>query len=212
MPLQRLGMGVPGAVAELAVAAAVHDLLVIGGVGVLIGHDIIQVLGEGRGAVIQPVDVFAEAVIRDAHVGVHGAAGIAAGFGPVVARVGGVYAGGPVQDRSGAGPADERSVRIADVPGHGRLAVLGVLRGAPDAEAGLLPAAVTVKCFVGHGGVDIQLIGAVGGVHPAFRGIVVAVLLTGESGHGKHGHNGENDKKHRQSAATEMIGFQSITS
>ena len=92
MGLQRLGMGMTGAVAELAVAAAIHDLLMIGRIGILIGHDIIQILGESRGAVVQPVDVLAEAVVTHAHVGIHSAASLAAGFSPVIPGIGCVHA------------------------------------------------------------------------------------------------------------------------
>ena len=207
MGLQRLGMRVAGSVAELAVAAAVHNLLVVGRVGILVGHDIIQILGKGRGAVIQPVDVFAEAVIADAHVGVHGAAGLAAGFCPVVARIGGVDTGSAVQDRAGAGAADERTVRVADVPGHGRLAVLGVLRSTPDLEAGGLLTGITMESLMGHGGIDVELVGAVGSVHPPLCGIMVAVLLTGKGRDSEQGHDGDNDQQHCEHATTAMLGF-----
>ena len=207
MGLQRLGMRAAGSVTELAVAAAVHDLLVVGRVSILIGHDIIQILGKGRGTVIQPVDVLAEAIIADTHVGVHSAAGLAAGFRPVVTRIGGVDTRRAVQDRAGAGAADERTVRVADIPGHGRLAVLGVLGSTPDLEAGGLLTGITMESLMCHGGVDVELVGAVGSVQPTFCRIMVAILLTGEGRNSEQGHDGDNDQQHCEHATTAVLGF-----
>ena len=205
MPLQRLLVGVPCAVAELAVGAAVHGLGVIGGVGVGVSDDIIQLLGELGGAVVEPVHVLAEAVIRRAHVAVHGAAGGAAGFRPVIAGIGGIHAGGAVQDNAGAFTAIKRAIRITYVAGHRGLTVAGVLRGAPDAKARVQVTARTVEGFIGHGGIDIQLVGAVHGVHPAFRRVMVAVLLTGESRGREQSQRHQDREEQRQDAASVII-------
>ena len=207
MGLKRLGMGVAGAVAELAVASAVNNLLVVGGISVFIGHDIIQILREGRGAVIQPVDVFAECVITEAKISVHRAAGFAASLGPVVAGIGGVDAGSAVQDCASTRSAEESTVRIADVPDHRRLTILGVFRSTPDLEAGRLLTDITVESLVGHGGIDVELVGAVGSVHPPLRRVVIAILLAGESGNGDQTHHGDDDQQHCEQPTTAMLGF-----
>ena len=132
--LQTAFVGVPCAVAERAVVTAVNRDHVVGVVHILVAHFFIQRLNEVGVTVIEPVDVFARAVILDTAVGVHRAAGVAAGFCPVIAGVGGVHAGNTVQNGSGAYAVQHRAVRILDVPAQSGLPVACVFRGAPDGE------------------------------------------------------------------------------
>ena len=60
---------------------------------------------------------------------------------------------------------------------------------------------------MGHGGIDVELIGAVGSVHPPLRGIVIAVLLAGRSGNSDQAHHGDDDQKHCEQPTTAMFGF-----
>ena len=74
----------------------------IGAVHILELHLFGQLLGELSGAVIEPVHILAEAIVIDAHIAVHRAAGVAAGFCPVEAGIIGIFAGGSVHHSAGS--------------------------------------------------------------------------------------------------------------
>ena len=147
------------------------------------------------------------ALVGRAAVGVHYAAVVAHGFGPVIACVESVDAGISVEDTAGAFAVHHRPVRIEDIPGQRGLAVAGVLRRSPDREGRVLLARMAVEGFVGHNGVDVQLIGAASGVHPMLGGVAVGGRLGGKGRAGEHGHDRENGQEKRENPATTGMGM-----
>ena len=184
--LQATFMGVLGAVAERAVVAAVNRDHVIGVVHIFIGHFLVQRLNEIGVTVIKPIDVFGAAIILSAAVGVHRTAGVAAGFCPMVAGVGGIHAGNAVQDGPRAGAVQQGAVRILDVPGQRGLAVAGVFRRPPDGKRCRLAAYEAVKRFRRGDGVYVQLIGPVDRFLPVFGGVAVKHLFRKHGGGKAH--------------------------
>lgn len=212
MPLQRGRCAVIGAVAEATVGAARGGLGMIPAVRVFIGHGLRQALSKLGGAIVQPVHIFAVAVVRFSHVAVDGAAVLAHGLGEVIAGVVGIHAGGAVQNGALAHAVHHCAVRIFDVAAHSRLAVAGVLRGTERLKAGGLAALAAVKSLTGDNGIDIQLVCAVVGGQPMLGGVMVAVLLRGKS-RGDQPHAEHNRQQQGQRPAGEMmISFQFVAS
>ena len=173
MALQRGCFRMDRSEAELAVMTALHGFGVIGVIGVFVGHNIVQLLGEAGSAVVKVIHVFGIVIGTRAAVTVHCAAVFAAGFGPVVAGVISVDAGIAVKDRSGSLAVNRGPIGILDIPRQRGLAVAGVFRGAPDREGRVLPTVVAVKCLMGNDGIDVQLVGAAPGVHPMLGGVTI---------------------------------------
>ena len=202
--LQRGVLCVVGAVTEAAILAARGDNTVVLPVYLLNLDALRQVLKEVGGTVIQPVDVFSVAVVGFRHVAVDGPAGLTDRLGPVVAGIISVLAGGAVIDVTLAVSVDGRAVRVFHVPVHGRLTVPGVLRGPVGQERGLLLALAALESLMGDNGVGVQLIGAVVGLLPVFRRVVIAVLLGG-GGRRHQGDQHHDGKEACQQRAGTMV-------
>lgn len=181
--------------AEAAVRAALGGRGMIGAVGVLKLHLFGKLLGKLGGTVIEPVHILAEAVIGNPHIAVEGSAGVAARLSPVKAGVVGILSGGSVHDGTRSLAANQRTVRITDITGHGSNTVAGVLRGAVDDKGRGLPTDGAVAGLMGHSGVGIQLVGAVDSTEPMLGGVVVVVLLGGKR-RGREQGNDEDKHKH----------------
>ena len=200
------------AVAEPAVFAAGGDDAVILAVRLLNGLGFRQFLEKIVRAIVEPIDVLQVAVVRLGHVGVNAPAGFTHGFGPVIGGVVGVLPRHTVQDGPLALAVYHRSIRILDVPTHGRLAVPGIFGGTEHDEGSLLLADLAVECFVGHGGVGVQFVGAVVGLLPVLSGVVVTVLLGGKgAGHHTHAQNhGQQQGRHALQAMPGCLAFQAF--
>ena len=202
--LQRGVLRVVSAVTEATILAARGDNTVVLPVYLLNLDALRQVLKEVGGTVIQPVDIFSVAVVGFRHVAVDGPAGLTDRLGPVVAGIISVLAGGAVIDVTLAVSVDGRAVRVFHVPVHGRLTVPGVLRGPVGQERGLLLALAALESLMGDNGVGIQLIGAVIGLLPVFRRVVIAVLLGG-GGRRHQGDQHHDGKEACQQRAGTMV-------
>ena len=203
------------AVAEPAVFAAGGDDAVILAVHLLNGFRGRQFLKEIVGAVIQPVDVAEIPVIVRggcAHVGVDPTAGLADSLRPVIGRIIGVLPRHAVQNGAFSLAVHHCPVRILHIPAHGSLAVPGVLRGAEHLKGRGLAALAAGEGFNRHHGVGIQLIGAVVGLLPVFRWVVVTVLLGGK-GAGNHAdaqHHSQQQGRHALQAVPACLAFQVV--
>ena len=213
--LQRGVFLLEGAVAEPTVFAAGGDDAVILAVHLLNGFRGRQFLKEIVGAVIQPVDVAEIPVIVRggcAHVGVDPTAGLADSLRPVIGRIIGVLPRHAVQNGAFSLAVHHCPVRILHIPAHGSLAVPGVLRGAEHLKGRGLAALAAGEGFNRHHGVGIQLIGAVVGLLPVFRWVVVTVLLGGK-GAGNHAdaqHHGQQQGRHALQAVPACLAFQVV--
>ena len=201
--LQTFRVAVAGAVAEGAAAPTVRQFPVVVGVHTLIRDRRVQLLREGRGAVVEQIDVFAEGIGFVAAIGIQPAACFAHGLGPVITGVRGVDAGLAVQDRARAGAVQQGAVREADAADQGGLPVPAVLRGAPDRDRAVHAAEEAMGRFVCYNRVDIQLVGAVGGAEPVFRRVMIAVLLPGQ---GRQGEQRQRQKHCQQQGQQTMRG------
>ena len=101
VPLQCGGVRVPGSETKLTVAAAIHGLGVVGGIGGFIGDLIIQVFHETGGAIIKIVNILAKTVTGDTAVGVKAAARITPGFRPMIPGVISICTRRSVKDGAG---------------------------------------------------------------------------------------------------------------
>ena len=149
----------------------------VGIVRVLVGHGFLQLLCKFRGAVKQPVNIFEIAVIRLRLVCVDTAAGFADRLGIMIAGIMGVFAGNTVHAVTLADTVHHRAVRVFDVTAQSGLAVAGILGNAEYLKGRHFAAFAAFEGFTGHDAVDVQLIRAVGRLHPVFGGVMVAVLL-----------------------------------
>ena len=200
--LQRGVLRVVGAVTEAAILAARGDNTVVLPVYLFNLDALRQVLKEVSGTVIQPVDVFTVAVLGFRHIAVDGPTGLTDRLGPVVAGIISVLAGGAVIDVALAVSVDGCAVRVFHVPVHGRLTVPGVLRGPVGQERGLLLALAALESLMGDNGVGVQLIGAVIGLLPVFRRVVIAVLLGGGGRRHQGGQHHDGKEACQQRAGT----------
>ena len=200
------------AVAEPAVFAAGGDDAVILAVCLLNGLCFRQFLKEIVGAIVEPIDVLQVTVVRLGHVGVNTPAGFTHRFRPVVGGVIGVLAGYAVQNGTLAGAIYKGAVRVFHIPAHGSLAVPGIFRGAEHDKGSLLLADLAVECFVGHGGVGVQFVGAVIGLLPVLSGVVVTVLLGGKGGghHADAQNHGQQQGRHALQAMPGCLAFQAF--
>ena len=200
------------AVAEPAVFAAGGDDAVILAVCLLNGLCFRQFLKEIVGAIVEPIDVLQVTVVRLGHVGVNTPAGFTHRFRPVVGGVIGVLAGYAVQNGTLAGAIYKGAVRVFHIPAHVSLAVPGIFRGAEHDKGSLLLADLAVECFVGHGGVGVQFVGAVVGLLPVLSGVVVTVLLGGKGGghHADAQNHGQQQGRHALQAMPGCLAFQAF--
>ena len=175
--LQRAVHGVVRTVAKRAVGATFGGNGMVGIVRVLVGHGFLQLLCKFRGAVKQPVNIFEIAVIRLRLVCVDTAAGFADCLGIMIAGIIGVFAGNTVHAVALADTVHHRAVRVFDVTAQSGLAVAGILGNAEYLKGRYFAAFAAFEGFTGHDAVDVQLIRAVGRLHPVFGGVMVAVLL-----------------------------------
>ena len=175
--LQRAAHGVVRTVAKRAVGATFGGNGMVGIVRVLVGHGFLQLLCKFRGAVKQPVNIFEIAVIRLRLVCVDTAAGFADCLGIMIAGIIGVFAGNTVHAVALADTVHHRAVRVFDVTAQSGLAVAGILGNAEYLKGRHFAAFAAFEGFTGHDAVDVQLIRAVGRLHPVFSGVMVAVLL-----------------------------------
>lgn len=139
-------------------------------------------------------------------------AGFTHRFRPVVGGVIGVLAGYAVQNGTLAGTIYKGAVRVFHIPAHGRLAIPGIFRGAEHDKGSLLLADLAVECFVGHGGVGVQFVGAVVGLLPVLSGVVVTVLLGGKGGghHADAQNHGQQQGRHALQAMPGCLAFQAF--
>ena len=174
-----------------------------------------QFLKEIVGAIVEPVDVAEIPVIVRGgctHVGVDSTAGLADGFRPVIAGVVGVLPRNTVQNRAFPLAVYHCSIGILDVAGQGGLAVPSVLRRPEHLKGCGLAALAAGEGFNRHSSVGVQFVGAVVGLLPVFRRVVVAVLLGGKGGrhHADAQHHGQQQGRHALQTVLACLAFQVV--
>ena len=198
MALQGGALLLEGAEAEATVGTACPGDSVVGVIRVGAGLAAVQLLHVLAQAGVEVVDIVLVGVVKGAAVAIQGAAGVADGFGPVVAGVVGIHAGSAVQNGADGLVVTHGGIGVDHVASDGRDAVPAVLRDPEQQESGLLIADIAVEGLRGHDGVDIQLVRTVQGGPPVLGGVVVVRPL-GRKGGGNQGqHDGHDQQESRQ--------------